>query len=227
MPLSVNLVTPPIAEPVTLTEVHSQCRIDPGYTGDDTLLEMYITAARQWAEKYMNRAIYNQTWTRTLDHFPLWWSPNGTVNPNYRNDWPYYSDFWNRITIDVPLPKTQAVESITYVDMNGVTQTLAASDYVVDLTSTPSRIVPAQGTYWPSEMTYIPGSVVITFVAGSYGDGVTLESCPSTIKMAILLLISHWYEHRVASEGTLAAIPFGVESLLDPYVITYTGFRPL
>jgi hypothetical protein len=166
VPLSLQLITGPLLEPVSLALAKQQLRVD--FTDEDTLIQRAITAARVHAEGYTQRAVFPQTWIRTLDHFPLWWSADGTVNPSYRKDWPYYADFWNRITIDLPRPRTLSVVSITYVGTDGVTQTLDPSQYVVDLTSEPARIVPAQGTYWPSQMTYIPGSVRITFQCGSY-----------------------------------------------------------
>jgi hypothetical protein len=167
MPLSLQRVTGPLQEPVNLALAKQQ--INRGdYTGDDNLIQAYIVAARVYAESYTHRAVFPQTWVRTLDHFPLWWAADGTVNPSYKDNWPYYSDFWNRITIDLPMPRLLSVQSITYVDTSGVTQTLDPSQYVVDTTSEPARIVPAEGTYWPSQMTYIPGSVRITFMAGTY-----------------------------------------------------------
>lgn len=200
MPLSLLLITGPLLEPVSLALAKQQLRVD--FPDEDTLIQSYITAARVYAESYTQRAVFPQTWIRTLDHFPLWWSANGTVNPSYRKDWPYYSDFWNRITIDVPRPRTLSVVSITYVDMSGATQTLDPSQYVVDLTSEPARIVPASGTYWPSEMTYIPGSVKITFQCGSYQqiqqDTLTV---PSTAPYEVTL--------------TQAASLLGMISLLD------------
>lgn len=222
MPLSLNLITPPAVEPITLHQAKLQCGFGPTDDTDRTKEEIlaaqlrpFIVAARRTAENYMNRAIYNQTWTRTLDHFPLWWAANGSVNPSYRKDWPYYSDFWNRIRIDVPWPQTQNVTSITYTDQNGNLQTLASSSYVVDLTSEPARIVPAQGQYWPSQMTYIPGSVVITFVAGSYGDGVKVDTCPETVKAAIKMIVARIYQQASPEPLELELIPKAAAALLD------------
>ena len=123
MPLSLNLVTPPATEPITLYQAKLQCGFGPMEDSDRVKqailadqLRPFIKAARLTAENYMNRAIYSQTWTRTLDHFPLWWAANGSVNPSYRKDWPYYSDFWNRITIDVPdrgSPLTNVINGCT------------------------------------------------------------------------------------------------------------------
>ena len=181
MPLNYRVTTPPIVEPVTLALAKNHLRVD--FPDDDTLISGMISAARRFAERYMFRAIYNQTWVRSMDHFPLWFNNDGTVNPAYRNDWPYYSDFWNRITIDVPMPACVSVLGITYIDQNGATQTLSPSAYYVDTFAEPARIVPAQGNYWPTAMTYQPGSVQIKFVAGTWVVLVTSEilTLPSTL----------------------------------------------
>jgi uncharacterized phiE125 gp8 family phage protein len=231
--LNLNLITPPVVEPITLYEAKLQCGFGPTDDSDrakeeilSAQLRPFIAAARRTAESYMHRAIYNQTWTRTLDHFPLWWAANGSVNPSYRKDWPYYSDFWNRITIDVPWPHTQSVVSISYIDQGGTQRTLDPANYVVDLTSEPARIVPARGTYWPSQMTYIPGSVVITFVAGSYGDGVTVDDCPETIKAAIKMIVARIYQQASPEPLELALIPKAAAALLDFDALQVFEYRP-
>ncbi len=100
-----------------------------------------ITAARQYAEKYSYRAFFNQQWVRVFDHFPYWYCANGTVNPANRSDWPYYAEFWNRITIDVPKLTTLLVDSITYLDQTGTVQTLPAASYQAGIPiSQPARI---------------------------------------------------------------------------------------
>ena len=42
----------PVQEPVTLQEAKTQCRVE--FDTDDELLCSYITAARQWAEGFLN-----------------------------------------------------------------------------------------------------------------------------------------------------------------------------
>lgn len=225
MPLSYQLVTPPAVEPVSLALAKQQCRVD--FTEEDALIELYISGARELVEKRTGRAIYNQTWKRTLDHFPLWWSADGTVNPSYRSDWPYYSDFWNRITIDLPMPRCVSVTSITYQAVDGTLTTLDPSQYVVDVTSEPARIVPAANTFWPSAMTYVPGSVVITFVAGSYGDGTVTDTCPAAVKQAILLCVGHWYKNRELAGETMGEIPQGFEALIQTEKVESLIYRPV
>lgn len=225
MPLSIQLVTPPAAEPVTLTLAKQQMKVD--YTDDDALITAYITAARQYCEKVTHRAFFNQTWLRTLDNFPLWFGANGTVSPLYRDIWPFYADFWSRVTIDLPKSSLVSVTSIIYTDNDGENITLDPSTYIVDATSKPGRIVPAQNMSWPEISLYQPGSVKITYVAGSYGDGVEVNNIPQTIVMAMLLLVSHWYKNREAvGAANLKNIPLGVDALLEGEKFQVFNYRP-
>jgi uncharacterized phiE125 gp8 family phage protein len=224
MPLSLKLVTPPVVEPVTLALAKNQCRVD--FSDDDDLILLYISAAREYAEKYTKRAFYQQTWQRTLDNFPIWCSENGTVNPANRANWPFYADVWDKLTIDLPKADCIAVQSITYVDLTGTQQTLPTTQYHTDITSRPARIVPAQGMSWPEALTYQPGSVTITWEAGSFGDGVATDRCPMAIKQAILLMVGHWYRNREAvSDYIMSQVPMGVNALLDPHRITVFNYR--
>src|ERR1039458_882760 len=128
--LSLQLVVPPIVEPVTVATAKQQCRVD--FADDDTLFAVYITAARQYCERYTHRAFFNQTWLRTLDFFPLAWGSE-TLSPADRSDYPFY--FWDKLTIDLPRANLVSVTSIVYVDGTGTTQTLDSSAYNVDITS--------------------------------------------------------------------------------------------
>jgi len=180
--LSLNLVTPPVVEPVSLTLAKQHLRVD--FTNDDTYIPVLITAAREWCEVYMHRHIFNQTWQRTLDYFPIWIGST-TVNPANRSDFMYFSDYWSRVMIQLP-GKINAVNSITFTLPSGSSQTLDPSTYVADLTSIPARLVPQQGMTWPVQELYIPGSVQIEYVAGSWGDGVTVNNCPQAVVQAML-----------------------------------------
>jgi len=82
-----------------------------------------------------------------------------------------------------------------------------------------ARIVPVPGEYWPYTQAYLPGSVQVTFVAGSYGDGVEVNTCPNTVVMAMLLLIGSYYETRedatLGNGLNVVTLPWGVKALLD------------
>jgi hypothetical protein len=75
-------------------------------------------------------------------------------------------------------------------------------------------------------MTYKPGSVVVTFVAGSYGDGVTVDTCPETIKAAIKLILARLYQLASPEPLELELIPKAAVALLDFYAIHVFSYRP-
>ena len=212
--LNYQLVTPPVVEPVTLNQAKSQLRVD--FDDDDALITSLVSTAREVCEQKMNRAIFNQTYVLSLDQFNYgdWRS---TIPIDRRNPL-NYSALWEAMALRLPMPRLVSVTSITYVDTFGVTQTLDPSLYVADAISQPARIVPAPSGTWPSSDYYMPGSVQVTYVAGSYGDGVKVSTCPSSIKSAILLIVGHLYANREAVDpAPLKMLPLGVDALLSPY----------
>lgn len=138
--MSLTLVTPPAAEPVTPAEVQQQAVIAAGV--DTALVDRLITAARAHVEQV--------TWRQLI-----------TAEYEWRLD---------RLcgTLYVPRPRLQSVVSLQYLDMSGNLQTLDSSQYTVDVHSTPGRIVPAPGCSWPTTRGHID-DVTVTFLAG-YGD---------------------------------------------------------
>lgn len=136
-------------------------------TTGDPLLNEFIKTARNDAEKYLKRYLITQTLDLYLDRFPEW---------------------------EIKLPPLQQVTAITYVDQDGVTQTIDSADYVVDATSTastPSRITPAYGKTWPTPRDQI-NAVKIRFVAG-YGSASAVPSC---VKTWIKYQVKTMYESR-------------------------------
>lgn len=212
--LNYQLITPSSVEPVTLQQAKSQLRVD--FPDDDALISALITAAREMCEQKLQRAIFNQTFVLSLDQFNYgdWRS---TIPMERRNPL-RFSSLWESMAVRLPMPRLVSVTSITYLDVLGERQTLDPSTYTVDPSSEPARIVPAINLTWPTTDYYMPGSVKVTYVAGSYGDGVTVDTCPASIEQAILLLVGHLYENREASSAlSLKNIPLGVDALLNPY----------
>lgn len=62
---SFDIVTPPAVEPLTAAEAKAHCRAE--YSGEDDLIDTYITAARRFVEKDCGLALINQTWRATFD----------------------------------------------------------------------------------------------------------------------------------------------------------------
>lgn len=224
MILNLKLITPPAVEPVTLAQCYAQCRCTTA--NDDGLFPLRIQAARELCERETRRAFFNQTWRLSLDHFPLypWWT--GTARATDKHDNWYYSDLWKGYQIQCPRPSLVSVQSITYTDMAGNPQTLNSNSYYVDPTSEPGRIVPLPGIFWPYTEQYLPGSVQITYTAGTYGDGVEVNNCPAKVVMAILLIVASMFENREAdSPLTMKELPLGVSRLLASEVFEVLSYE--
>ena len=185
-----KVTTEPASEPVTTAEAKSHMRVD--ISDDDTLIDTYIAAARQWVERVgLWRSLITQTITLTLDEFPC-----------------------DYATIILPQPPAIAITSVTYIATDGTSTVWGASNYRLDATHEPARLTPAYGVSWPSTRD-ITGAVSIVYTAG-YGAA---SAVPSAIKTAIKFLAANWYENREPTiSGTIIGrVPWTVESLLEPY----------
>ena len=195
-PHSLTLTSAPANEPISKAEVYLQERLTP--TGsplshpEDALLDIYIAAARQWAEVKTRRALITQTWTMKLDKFPS-------------------SGF-----IEIPKLNLQSVTSIKYLDEDGNIQTWSDTLYDVDISSKPGRVIPIEDESYPDTDGSL-GNVEILYVAG-YGDAGS--DVNQSIIMAMLMTIGHLYQNREAVvTGTIAIeVPLGAKSMIAPFV---------
>lgn len=178
-----TLVTPPAEEPLSLADAKLHLREDG--SEQDTLISSLIKSARIYCENFLNQSLVTQTWDLTLDEFPR--------------------------EIVIPRGPLQSVTSIAYVDDSGVTQTLATTQYQVDVKQNPGRIVEAYEATWPTLRDQL-NTVVIRYVAG-YG---LAAAVPENIKAAMKLLLGHWYENReeTISGPNIAKVPTAADALL-------------
>lgn len=204
-------------EPISLTEAKAQLRID--FPDDDNYLTGLIGVARQWAEEYTKRSFLSQTWLAQFPHWPdrilfldsaielegLYW-----YNPDMRN---LSRD--EKVFL-LPRPNLLSVDSIIYYDGTGEEQTVDPSQYVVEQYSFPGLIKMRRCFTNPSLDCDRLAPISICYKAGF---GTRPESVPLTIKQALLLLVTHFYESRTPVEvgsGVVAIqVPMSVQSLLD------------
>ncbi len=161
-------------------------------TTTDPLLNDLIATAREQAELELGRYLITQTLEKYYDSFP---------------------EFFQ-------LPPIQTVTSITYLDSDGAEQTLAASNYIVDSKSIPSRITRAQSVTWPSTYDQV-NAVKVTFVAG-YGDAAS--DVPQSIRSWMLTRIKHDFDNpNPVKVGTIVSpMPHTfVDGLLDKEKVRY------
>ena len=123
--------------------------------------------------------------------------------------WTWTMDEWPSFPARVPKPPLISVTSFSYETSDGETVVVDLADYIVDTNSLPGRI------YYEPPGVFLPeiNGITIEFVAGF----ASASDVPMSIKHAMLLIIGHWYENREqVTIERLAAVPFGVEALLDP-----------
>ena len=191
-PLSV-LVTAPQMEPLTLTEAKLYLRVDQ--STEDNLISGMVVAARQWVETYTRRALVTQTW-----------------------DFRYEAFMDTRQPLILPKAPLQSVTSITYLDEDGVSQTLASSNYSVRTLSgaTAGRgyIELNDDVSLPSLYTDALAPVTVRAVCG-YGAAAAV---PDGIKMAIYLMLGDLYEQRQETMMSVSSkTKTTIERLLGPY----------
>ncbi len=158
--------TAPTVEPLPLSMIQAHLRVTE--TSEMALLNLYARSARQALERELGRQLMTATYDGYLDAFP--------------------SGKW----IEVPMPPLVSVTSITYYDTADTAATVTATDYDVDVASEPGRIVLAYGKTWPTTALRPSNAVVVRFVAGYASE----DLVPDPIKLALLHLTAHAYEHR-------------------------------
>lgn len=171
---SLELVTPPSIEPVSRTIFKIARREDQDEHEQDALADALIAAARQLVEEETTRQLITATWRLGLPHWPTCYGGR----------------------IELRRPPVQSITSVTYLDTDGVQQTLDSSLYLLDAASPnrPGWLYPAYNQTWPDARLQ-PNSIQVTFTCGY---GATAASVPHTARQAIQLLAGHWWENREA-----------------------------
>lgn len=183
-----QVTTPPASEPITLAVAKAHLRVD--FDDDDVLIGALVQAAREYCEDVLGRALMAQTIECVLDSEP--------------------SD-----VIALPRPPLLSVNSIKFYDESDTATLVDPSEYLVDRTSEPGRVVLNADGEWPSVDLRPANAIVIEFDAG-FGDDA--EDVPAKYRQAILLLVAHWYTHREEvsiGSGQAMPVPFAASALLQ------------
>jgi uncharacterized phiE125 gp8 family phage protein len=177
--MRLSLHTAPTCEPIVIADVEAHSRLGSGAIaalGETDAVNIFISAVRQRCEAITRRQLINATWDLILDGFP-----------------------YNRDPIEIPLPPLRSITSITYIDSDGVTQTLSSSLYRVICEGTvitpncqPGKVFPIVNTSWPVTIQDFE-TVIITFAAGY---GTAGSAVPQGIKNWLLMNIANLWENR-------------------------------
>jgi len=154
-----------------------------------------IARARMVVEKDTQRSLITQTWTATLDRWP--------VEPSNEDaeGWPFVSS-----------PTTRRIElangpvaSITSLVVDG--ETIASGNYALR----GNELWVASGV--ADSGAELGGGIVITYVAGA-------AAAPEDLKQAVLMTVAHLYAVRetTSPQGIYHQVaPFGYDTLVAPY----------
>lgn len=195
MDMRLSLISQSGSEPVDLSQVKAEARIDS--SDEDNYLTRLIVTARAQIEAETGRALRRQTWEAVFRCFPSDGSP-----------------------IILPKPPLISVDFIKYVDENGDLQTLAISKYQV---SAPSgmyahcgRIAEAYDQSWPVVRDQMD-AVTIRFTCGYDNDASPTEAPPEA-ERAVTDLAVHWWANRapVMAPSGSGPMPFGLDAVIFP-----------
>jgi uncharacterized phiE125 gp8 family phage protein len=146
----------PTAEPVTLAEAKAHLRVDT--SADDALITSEISAAREFVERWIRRALPTQTWQMILDKAPA--------------------------GFDIPMPPLQEVTKIETIDDAGTKAEVSPSLYMVDLgQGSNGRVQLKSGCSWPQHRGF--ASFIVTFKCG-YAEGVPSALKEAVLKLVAL-----------------------------------------
>ena len=197
------LVTPPGDTPVSLDEAKAHLRVESANTDEDDLITALVSSATAYLDGYsgiLGRCLMPQTWRATFQSFldcdeaPI--SLPGKVGP----------------TLRLPFPGVTAAV-VKYYDANNAQQTVDSSTYQI-LSDSLGSFVAFPYTYVPPNTYFRADAVSVDLTAG-YADA---DSVPAPIKQAILLLVGDWYQSReTAQAGRIAALPYAVDALVEPF----------
>lgn len=197
MPISYKIITPPTAEPITLSDAKDYLNVD--FTSKDALITRLITDARRYAENILRKSLVTQTIQEIVEFDHVASGPiSGPVDVGY--------DTWRLAERpDIPLFGNALVRLQCFM---GPVQSLTSVEYQLTRMDNPEWTLlttpDASGndTYRldsyadPNEVNIFTILAAtrfrLTYVAGSS----TLPDLQFDLRNALFSLINFWYEHR-------------------------------
>lgn len=152
---SLTVVTKPASEPVTLAEAKEHLKVPADITAEDTLIQGFVSAAREQVEQLTWRAVMSQSLRLVLDRWPE--------------------------PFRLPRPPLIQIDSIKYYDASGVLQTLDSSNYRL-IDGDNAALYPI--SRWPN-LSNRQDAVTVNFQAGHQSSGDVPESIKAAILLFV------------------------------------------
>jgi uncharacterized phiE125 gp8 family phage protein len=188
-------LTEPATEPLSYSDVKAYLRLNDD--SEEAFVTSLISVARQIVEGQIWRPLISQTWAMQFD----------------------YSEIGTNI-YNINKAPLLSVTDVKYYDEDDTLQTLAASQYEVDIYGSPARFRLINVPKLKDRM----NAMQLNFTCG-YANAAAV---PSPIKQAMYLIIGHLYENRqdVVTGTQVHQIPDSSKYLLEPYRNNFI-FAPL
>ena len=181
-----ELITAPEILPISVGFAKKHMRVE--HSDDDALIARLINVAVNFVDVRgaLGKAMITQTWGE-------WLAPNLSV-------------------VYPSLGPVQGVSAIKYFNADNALQTATLSNFHVLGTPGWALVSPKTGYSWPTTLQR-DDAIKIEYVIG-YGDAVS--DIPETVRYALLMLVSHYYENRENELiGTISkTLPFGFDDLI-------------
>lgn len=169
----------PSVEPFDLAEAKAHLRVDDD--ASDDLIELLISTVREACEDRIERTLITTTWLHEASYL--------------------------RERMRLPMGPVQSITSVQYLDVDGVLQTLAGTEW--QLAS--GFLIPAHNKVWPTRICEL-GAARITFTAGFGGAGADV---PKPYIAWMKLALTDLFENRAASSDRPVVPQNFAESLLN------------
>ena len=202
--LTDSLITPPSVPALSLK--YAQDHIRALGNVDANLVQVWIEAATSYFEEETGRQLITATREVWLDAFPFVGATGAAAR------------------IELPHPPLQSVVSVSYVDADGVLQSMTGGSPVANLfrLSAPTGdycrrgwVEPLIGTPWPIASPQT-GAVRIRYICG-YGD--SPDDVPALARGILCFLVAHFDTNRSAVQNfprgeSVTELPLGLTAMM-------------
>lgn len=197
---------------VTLDEAKRHLRVD--HDLEDDTIQLYLDAATDDVARETSRALAVAPYRFVTGS---WYNcrPNGSPRTGF-----HYP------AIVLPIAPVRSVESVKYMDEDGVEQTLDDAVWYENHNSTQGIVLFVDGTTLP-DLQGRDSDITVAFTAGHDPARADVSGTdpaymlPSPLRAAILLQTGHLYANResVVVGRSANAVPLGVQRLIDQWRI--------
>lgn len=112
--------------------------------------------------------------------------------------------------LSLPLGPVICIQSVTWRNQSGQVTTIAKANYDLRTDAAGRSVLRFDDGYAFPGPLHESRAISVTYRVG-------YEKVPTPLKVAIMMLVGHWYENREAAGASMSELPIGVSALIAPY----------